>query len=93
MKINETIIRKSIKYYGSETQKIVCMEECSELIQAISKEVRGKSDMDHLTEEMGDVLICIELLKQMFGINESELQAWIDLKQERTVERMKGEQE
>lgn len=29
--------RESIEKYGKETQSIVCMEECSELIQAVSK--------------------------------------------------------
>ena len=35
---------ESIEKYGKETQSIVCMEECSELIQAISKCLRGKPD-------------------------------------------------
>lgn len=41
--IDESIITKSIKHYGAEIQSTVCMEECAELIQAISKEKRGKS--------------------------------------------------
>ena len=36
--------RESIEKYGKTTQSIVCMEECSELIQAVSKRLRGKSD-------------------------------------------------
>ena len=35
--------RESIEKYGKETQSIVCMEECSELIQAVSKRLRGKA--------------------------------------------------
>lgn len=87
--VDENIINKSIEYHGKLTQEVVCMEECSELIQAISKEIRGKSEIDHLTEEMADVLICINLLMQMYGISESELNIWIVKKQERIVERMK----
>lgn len=55
--------RDSIEKYGKETQSIVCMEECSELIQAVSKRLRGKPDAtDNLAEEMADVIICLYLL-------------------------------
>lgn len=40
--IDKSIIAKSINYYGEEIQSTVCMEECAELIQAISKAKRGK---------------------------------------------------
>lgn len=90
MKINidEKIIADSIKYYGKELQSIVCMEECSELIQAISKELRGKSDKNHLAEEMADVMICINMLREMYEIGTSELESWIYSKQQRCKERM-----
>lgn len=45
-------------------QLVVCMEELSELTQAISKEIRGKDDRNNLVEEMADVLICLEILKK-----------------------------
>lgn len=91
--IDEDIISRSIQYYGSKKQSIVCMEECSELIQAISKELRGKTDIVHLTEEMADVLICIELLKHMYGIGPSELESWIQAKQQRIKDRMESDTE
>lgn len=89
--IDKELVGKTIKHYGKEIQSIVVMEECSELIQAVSKELRGKSDKDHLTEEMADVYICLELLKQMYGITNSNIQNWIDVKQKRAVERMESE--
>ena len=89
--INERIVQETIKHYGKEIQSIVAMEECSELIQAVSKELRGKSDKDHLAEEMADVYICLELLKQMYGITNSDIQGWIDSKQIRAVKRMESE--
>lgn len=36
--IDEDVIAKSIETYGKEKQSVVCMEECAELIQCISKE-------------------------------------------------------
>lgn len=57
------IRHESVERFGKETQSVVCMEECAELIQAISKRLRGKPDPDdNLTEEMADVTICLGLL-------------------------------
>ena len=88
MKVDKRIISDSINHYGVNLQTTVCMEELAELIQAISKEKRGKSDKNHLAEEMADVLICIEILEQVYSVTDAELQEWIDKKQGRIDERM-----
>nr|DAG92836.1 MAG TPA: NTP-PPase-like protein [Herelleviridae sp.] len=41
-----------------------------------------------MTEEIADVLICIEMLKQMYMISEDKINKWIEKKQAREVERM-----
>ena len=87
--IDSDIIKRSIEHYGKDVQSTVCMEECAELIQAISKQKRGKSDKENLAEEMADVIICIEMLKQIYNITEDEIYSWIINKQERTIERIK----
>ena len=46
--VNSYVVQRSIEHYGKDAQSTVCMEECAELIQAISKEKRGNSDKDHL---------------------------------------------
>lgn len=89
MKIDSKIINDSIIFYGIDTQSTVCMEECAELIQAISKVIRyGLWDKEdycaNLTEEIADVLICIELLKSMYRISDENIQMWIDYKQGRS---------
>lgn len=86
--IDESVISKSIKYYGAEIQSTVCMEECAELIQAISKVKRGKINRDNMIEEIADVLICIEMLKQMYMISDEKINKWIEKKQEREAERI-----
>lgn len=88
IKIYKGIITDSIQHYGKNNQSTVCMEECAELIQAISKAKRGKINRDNMIEEIADVLICIEMLKQMYSISDSEIDAWIKKKQKREVERM-----
>lgn len=84
--------RESIRKYGKTMQSIVCMEECSELIQAVSKCLRGKPDAtDNLAEEMADVTICLHLLKGMYGITDAQLDEWIARKTARQCERMQAD--
>ena len=71
IKINKGVIAESILHYGKNNQSTVCMEECAELIQAISKAKRGKINRDNMIEEIADVLICIEMLKQRIFIQTS----------------------
>ncbi len=91
--IDESIIARSIDHYGEEIQATVCMEECAELIQAISKMIRrndelSEEDYDHLEEEVADVLICIEMLKQIYSIQDLNIKEWIERKQKRMINRM-----
>ena len=86
--VNSYVVQRSIEHYGKDVQSTVCMEECAELIQAISKEKRGNSDKDHLAEEIADVIICIEILKQIYNITEDEIYSWVISKQERIIRRI-----
>lgn len=86
--INRKIISDVIQHYGVENQSTVCMEECAELIQAISKAKRGKINRDNMIEEIADVLICIEMLKQMYMISDEKINKWIEKKQARETERI-----
>lgn len=84
-------IEKSIEHYGKELQSIVCMEECAELIQAISKiQRKGLNDelKNHLAEEIADVMICVKMLRIMYRITDNEVSEWINYKIERQQERM-----
>lgn len=90
--IDSNVVQNSIKHYGSDLQTTVCMEECSELIQAISKMKRGKDNRDNLIEEMADVMICMEILKQVYGISDNEIQNYVCQKQNRCIERMKSDE-
>ena len=87
--IDSYVLKRSIEHYGKDLQSTVCMEECAELIQAISKEKRGKSDKEHLSEEMADVIICIEMLKEIYSISDDMISEWIQIKEARIIERIK----
>lgn len=85
----QTIWRQSIDHYGRQLQSIVCMEECAELIQAISKKLRkDTSSNDVLSEEMADVIICLHQLKMMYGITDKEIHNRVVAKTLRLAKRM-----
>lgn len=52
---------------------IIAMEELSELQQAISKILRGKGDKLNIMEELVDVEVIMETVKNTMGITEQEL--------------------
>ena len=55
------IMLAAIRTYGEESQELVAIEECSELITAICHKHRGR---DHnVAEEIADVEIMLEQLK------------------------------
>ena len=64
MKYAETL-KKAIDTYSPTLQSVVAMEEMGELIQEISKDLRGKGDIDHLAEEIADVQIMLDQLSIM----------------------------
>lgn len=90
MHVNLDIIKQGIDFYGKVTYTTVCMEECAELIQCISKEKRGKHNKQHLIEEMADVYICLEILAEVYNISSEEIESIIERKQQREVERMRS---
>ena len=85
---NTDVIVESVLTYGDQIMSTICMEECAELIQAISKSIRGKENKESITEEIADVLICIEALKYMHGIEDADIAVWVKRKQDREVERL-----
>lgn len=78
------LYRKAIGNYGEAAQMIVAMEECSELIQAISKKLRGRDT--NVEEEVADVEIMLEQLKLM--CNESLVEDFKEKKLERLEQRL-----
>lgn len=73
---------KNAEYYGYKRQSQQAIEECAELIQAISKynrllngEYTGKDKkiIANLIEELADVEICIEQLKHFLEISDTKI--------------------
>lgn len=99
--IDEKINKKTMDRYGIERQSLVAMEELSELQKAISKLVRNPEEKtkplefkglrNNLIEEMADVIICMDQLKEYYKIKASDIQIIIDSKQARQRRRLEEE--
>lgn len=99
--IDEKINKETMNRYGIERQSLVAMEELSELQKAISKLVRNPEEKtkplefkglrNNLIEEMADVTICMDQLKEYYKIKASDIQIIINSKQERQAKRLEEE--
>lgn len=63
--------------------KILCIEELGELIQAITKNLRGKNNTANVLEEMADVTIMLRYLKKMYGFTDEQLGKAVNVKLDR----------
>ena len=84
----QEIFNKAISTYGEKAQKLMAIEEMSELTKEICKDFRGKLDREHLIEELADVTITIDQLMLMYKISGNELQQMYEKKVERLKERL-----
>lgn len=87
---------RSIAWHGPDTQTTICMEECAELIQAISKlkrynpedpnnKVGRKELVENLCEEMADILT------EIYGLKLSDMRRMIHHKVWRMKRRMEAQ--
>ena len=96
MKINIVDQSDIINHYGITNQLGIAMEECAELIQAISKMNRTDGDAEeylkskiNLEEEIADVMVCIDQIKTIYNISDSKISELANYKINRQRGRMK----
>jgi NTP pyrophosphatase (non-canonical NTP hydrolase) len=82
------LLNQAIEKFGATEQENLAIEECSELIQAISHKHRGREH--NIAEEIADVEI---MLDQLRIINDCfyEVANIKEIKLERLEERLRGE--
>lgn len=78
---------KCIDTYGVESQMDMCIEECSELIDAIQKYRRGRVGKDEIVDELADVRIMCRQMELMFNCKDEVLNR-IEYKAKRQIKRM-----
>lgn len=66
----ENIYRMAIASFGAEAQVIMAVEEMSELTNELCKHFRGRTDIDHIADEIADATIMLEQLRLIFGCND-----------------------
>ena len=87
------LYERNIQYHGIEQETTIAMEECSELIKAISKCKRyGCVDKyrNNLIEEIADVLIIINELQLIYDISDNDIENIKKYKMDRMDYRIKN---
>lgn len=82
------IEKAAIEKYGKTLQTVVAIEEMSELIKELSKNMRGKDNHDAIAEEIADVYIMLDQIMMMNDIQLNEVVDKMTEKLERLRERM-----
>ena len=68
MRVDEReIFRKALQEYGIMSQKMMVIEECAELTNAIAKMARGRVGVDDIITELADVSIMVDQMAIFFG--------------------------
>lgn len=65
-------VKEIIAKYG-KLQLVIAIEEMSELTKEISKDLRGKGKREHIIEEMADVQLILDELKEYYNISQEEI--------------------
>lgn len=88
LKENKEIL-EMIKHQGNQINKIISIEELSELQKEICKDLRGYERRNEIKEEICDVYICLQLLKNIYNFSDKELEEEYKRKMERNLNRIK----
>ena len=66
------IYDKALKQWGVEPQVRMVFEECSELMNALSKTYRGRATKKDVITELVDVVVMCEQMAVLFGYEDFE---------------------
>lgn len=76
------LYKKAIKLWGIRSQTDMVIEECSELINILMKDRRGKATLDEIISELVDVQIMLNQLRVILD-DESKYERWMVYKLDR----------
>lgn len=88
IKENKDIL-EMLKDKGDQINKIISIEELSELQKELCKDLRGYERRNEIKEEMCDVYICLQMLKNIYKFNDEELEEEYNKKMKRNIDRIK----
>ena len=82
------IYQEAIEFFGDTSQKIMVIEEMSELTKELCKELRERGNIENIADELADVEITLAQIKQIYNIHKS-VEEHKDFKLRRFAGRMK----
>ena len=65
------VYQVALRKWGADLQTMMAVEEMSELTKEICKIKRGKTDLDALADEIADVTIMLEQMREIYGLNDA----------------------
>ena len=65
------VYQAALRKWGVDLQTMMAVEEMSELTKEICKIKRGKMDLEALADEIADVTIMLEQLREIYGLNDA----------------------
>ena len=65
------VYQAALNKWGVDLQTMMAVEEMSELTKEICKIKRGKMDLDAIADEIADVTIMLEQLREIYGLNDA----------------------
>lgn len=74
------IMIESLTNDGANIKNAICIEEFSEIIRQISKQIRGKGDRNELLKEVADSYICLFTICKIYGFSKETTDKAIDVK-------------
>ena len=86
------IYKQAIKTYGKKAQKLMAIEEMSELTKEICKDFRQRNNRECILDEITDVSIMLEQLIMIYDFKPNELSKQKQMKLlrlQRTIETIK----
>lgn len=78
-------LKTILNHYGDKVERLKCCEECAELIQALLK-----GDSVSIAQEIADVEITIEYMKESFVIRDA-VEKFKEMKIQRQLRRIENE--
>lgn len=84
----DEILKNALKHYGANAQRIVAIEEMSELTKELCKVSRGEENAAHIAEEIADVRIMLDQMEILFDCRK-QVELIESEKLERLLKRMK----
>jgi hypothetical protein len=88
MLMNRVVLQDALDKWGVYMQKLMLIEEMSELTKEIVKSIRGRSNRVEILDEVCDVSIMLEEAKIIWNLTDAELEEHINFKPNRIQERI-----